>query len=130
MACAIAVYASWMVTGKLNYFTFVAMTSGASITHHEVYMQRCLQLASLGAGHVAPNPIVGAVLLHNDRIIGEGYHQKYGEAHAERNCIASVREEDEKWITESTLYVSLEPCAHFGKTPPCVDLIIEKKIHT
>jgi diaminohydroxyphosphoribosylaminopyrimidine deaminase / 5-amino-6-(5-phosphoribosylamino)uracil reductase len=91
-------------------------------------MHRCLELALKGAGHVAPNPMVGAVLVHDDRIIGEGFHQQYGEAHAEVNCIKSVKEEDKQLITSSTMYVSLEPCAHFGKTPPCSDLIIEKKI--
>jgi diaminohydroxyphosphoribosylaminopyrimidine deaminase/5-amino-6-(5-phosphoribosylamino)uracil reductase len=91
-------------------------------------MQRCLQLASLGAGWVAPNPMVGAVLVNADRIIGEGYHRKFGEAHAEVNCLDSVAEADRGLIAESTLYVSLEPCAHFGKTPPCADLIIKNKI--
>jgi diaminohydroxyphosphoribosylaminopyrimidine deaminase/5-amino-6-(5-phosphoribosylamino)uracil reductase len=103
-------------------------------------MHRCLELALLGAGHTAPNPMVGAVLVYEDpdagkdgaigegRIIGEGYHRQYGQAHAEVNCIAAVREEDRPLIAASTLYVSLEPCAHFGKTPPCADLIIEKKI--
>ncbi len=92
------------------------------------FMHRCIHLASLAAGHVAPNPMVGAVLVYEGRIIGEGYHQKYGEAHAEVNCIASVKKEDEPLIELSTMYVSLEPCAHFGKTPPCADLIIKKKI--
>lgn len=91
-------------------------------------MQRCLQLAAFGAGHVAPNPLVGAVLVYQDRIIGEGYHQQYGGPHAEVNCINSVVEADKKYISESTLYVSLEPCVHFGKTPPCADLIIKNKI--
>ena len=91
-------------------------------------MQRCLQLAAMGAGMVAPNPMVGAVLVYNDRIIGEGYHQKYGEAHAEVNCINSVIEADKEFITKSTMYVSLEPCVHFGKTPPCTNFIIENKI--
>lgn len=91
-------------------------------------MWRCLQLAKLGAGSVAPNPMVGAVLIHENRIIGEGYHQKYGEAHAEVNCINSVKESDRALIEKSTLYVSLEPCNHYGKTPPCTELIIEKKI--
>lgn len=98
------------------------------MTSDELYMQRCLELAKLGAGYVAPNPMVGAVLVFENRIIGEGYHQKYGEAHAEPNCIASVKEEDRSLIPQSTLFVSLEPCAHFGKTPPCADLIVEKKI--
>ena len=95
---------------------------------HELYMHRCIELAQLAAGNVAPNPMVGAVLVHQDIIIGEGYHRQYGEAHAEVNCIASVKEEDQHLIEQSTLYVSLEPCAHFGKTPPCADLIIENKI--
>jgi diaminohydroxyphosphoribosylaminopyrimidine deaminase / 5-amino-6-(5-phosphoribosylamino)uracil reductase len=89
-------------------------------------MHRCLELARLGAGHVAPNPMVGAVLVYGDRIIGEGYHRQYGKAHAEVNCIDSVKEPG--LIAESTLYVSLEPCAHFGKTPPCADLVIAKGI--
>ncbi len=91
-------------------------------------MHRCLELARLGSGYVAPNPMVGAVLVYNDRIIGEGYHQRYGEAHAEVNCIASVQEANRPLIPLSTLYVSLEPCAHFGKTPPCADLILQHKI--
>jgi len=91
-------------------------------------MRRCLELAKLGLGNVAPNPMVGAVLVYNDRVIGEGYHQQYGLAHAEVNCIDSVAEADKKLIPSSTLYVSLEPCAHFGKTPPCADLIIKQKI--
>lgn len=82
----------------------------------------------MGAGKVAPNPLVGAVLVYHDRIIGEGYHQKYGEAHAEVNCINNVAKADKALIQKSTLYVSLEPCAHFGKTPPCTDLIINYKI--
>lgn len=91
-------------------------------------MYRCLQLAALGAGRVAPNPMVGAVLVHNGLIIGEGYHQLYGQAHAEVNCLASVKPEDQPLITESVMYVSLEPCAHFGKTPPCADLLIRHRV--
>lgn len=91
-------------------------------------MQRCFQLARLAAGHVAPNPMVGAVLVYDDIIIGEGYHQVYGQAHAEVNCINSVHDADKTLINKSTLYVSLEPCAHFGKTPPCADLIIKHQI--
>jgi len=91
-------------------------------------MHRCLQLAKLGAGNVAPNPMVGAVLVYKDRIIGEGYHQQYGQPHAEVNCINSVKDEDRTLIAKSILYVSLEPCAHHGKTPPCADLIIANKI--
>lgn len=96
--------------------------------NHEQYMSRCLELALKGAGTVAPNPMVGAVLVYDDRIIGEGWHQQYGEAHAEVNCIASVKDEDQSLIASSVMYVSLEPCAHFGKTPPCADLIVKHKI--
>jgi diaminohydroxyphosphoribosylaminopyrimidine deaminase/5-amino-6-(5-phosphoribosylamino)uracil reductase len=98
------------------------------LNQHELYMHRCLQLAPLAGGDVAPNPVVGSVLVHNNRIIGEGYHMQYGKAHAEVNCMASVKEADLSLIPQSTLYVSLEPCAHFGKTPPCADLIIERGI--
>lgn len=94
----------------------------------EFYMQRCLQLAKLGAGNVAPNPMVGAVLVHEGRIIGEGYHQQYGHAHAEVNCVRSVKPEDQSLIPASTMYVSLEPCAHYGKTPPCAELIVAQRI--
>jgi diaminohydroxyphosphoribosylaminopyrimidine deaminase / 5-amino-6-(5-phosphoribosylamino)uracil reductase len=98
------------------------------LTNHTSYMQRCIAIAQLGAGNVAPNPLVGAVLVYEGNIIGEGYHQKYGEAHAEVNCINSVAEENVSLIAKSILYVSLEPCAHFGKTPPCVDLILKYNI--
>ena len=91
-------------------------------------MQRCLDLAVLGSGKVAPNPMVGAVLVYENKIIGEGFHQQYGQAHAEVNCINSVKKDDQHLIQKSTLYVSLEPCNHFGKTPPCSDLIISHKI--
>ena len=91
-------------------------------------MHRCLELAKLATGNVAPNPMVGAVLVHEEKIIGEGYHEKFGEPHAEVNCINSVKEEHKSLIEKSTLYVSLEPCTHFGKTPPCADLIIKNKI--
>ena len=100
-----------------------------TLTTGERYLHRCLQLAKLGAGNVAPNPMVGAVLVHNDCIIGEGYHQKYGEAHAEVHSIGQATQSGlTDTISQSTLYVSLEPCAHFGKTPPCADLIIKHKI--
>jgi diaminohydroxyphosphoribosylaminopyrimidine deaminase / 5-amino-6-(5-phosphoribosylamino)uracil reductase len=95
---------------------------------HSFYMQRCIDLAKKAAGYVAPNPMVGAVLVHNDKIIGEGYHQLYGHAHAEVNCITNAEKINEGLLPDSSLYVSLEPCAHFGKTPPCADLIINKKI--
>ena len=91
-------------------------------------MHRCLELAEKGSGYVAPNPLVGAILVHDEKIIGEGYHQQYGQPHAEVNCLNSVNEEDKTRIKESSLYVSLEPCAHFGKTPPCTDLIIAHQI--
>src|SRR5688572_15474429 len=91
-------------------------------------MYRCLQLAEQAAGYTAPNPMVGAVLVHGQRIIGEGYHKLYGQPHAEVNCVNSVAAADQHLMAESIMYVSLEPCAHFGKTPPCSDLIIEKKI--
>jgi diaminohydroxyphosphoribosylaminopyrimidine deaminase / 5-amino-6-(5-phosphoribosylamino)uracil reductase len=98
------------------------------LTIDEKYIYRCLQLARLGAAHTAPNPMVGAVLVYNRAVIGEGYHQVYGQAHAEVNCINSVTAANRALIEKSTLYVSLEPCAHFGKTPPCADLIIKHKI--
>ena len=92
----------------------------------EVFMARCLQLAACGRLHASPNPMVGAVVVHNGRIIGEGYHRKCGEAHAEVNAIAAVK--DKALLKESVLYVSLEPCSHYGKTPPCAELIIKHKI--
>src|SRR5438309_4049771 len=95
---------------------------------NEKYMQRCLHLAQLAEGNVAPNPMVGAVLVHEDVIIGEGYHKQFGQAHAEVNCIQSVAPERQHLLKESTMYVSLEPCSHFGKTPPCADRIIDHKI--
>ena len=98
---------------------------------HEIYMQRCLELAALGMGNVSPNPMVGAVVVHHDKVIGEGYHQKYGQAHAEVNAINDVIvnfTNAEELLKQSTIYVSLEPCAHYGKTPPCADLIIRHQI--
>lgn len=88
------------------------------------YMARALQLALRGAGHTRPNPMVGAVLVEDGRIIGEGWHKQYGGPHAEVNAFASATEDPEG----ATLYVSLEPCSHYGKTPPCADLIIRKKV--
>lgn len=93
------------------------------MTAEESYMYRCFQLARLGIGNVAPNPMVGCVIVSENKIIGEGYHQQFGQAHAEVNAIASV--EDKNALTHSTLYVNLEPCSHYGKTPPCADLIIK-----
>ncbi len=92
----------------------------------EFYMQRCLDLASNGLGHTYPNPLVGCVIVLNNKIIGEGWHHKAGEPHAEVNAINSV--EDPSKLSEATLYVNLEPCSHYGKTPPCCDLIIAKGI--
>jgi len=91
-------------------------------------MHRCLQLAKKGLGNVAPNPMVGAILVHKDVIIGEGYHQSFGSNHAEVNCIQSVASNNKHLIKDSTLYVSLEPCNHFGKTPPCTNFIIQHGI--
>lgn len=90
------------------------------------YMQRCIELAIMGSGNVSPNPMVGAVVVVDDEIIGEGYHIKYGESHAEVNAINSVK--DKSLFYKSTLYVNLEPCSHFGKTPPCADYIINQGI--
>lgn len=89
-------------------------------------MMRALELARLGMGQVAPNPMVGCVIVHDGLIIGEGYHRKYGEAHAEVNAVRAVKNRD--LLRESTMYVTLEPCSHFGKTPPCTDLIVEMQI--
>jgi diaminohydroxyphosphoribosylaminopyrimidine deaminase/5-amino-6-(5-phosphoribosylamino)uracil reductase len=96
------------------------------MTTDELIMQRCLQLAKMGAGFVSPNPMVGCVIVYDGKIIGEGYHQQYGQAHAEVNAIESVK--DKSILSKATLYVSLEPCAHYGKTPPCADLIIKHKL--
>lgn len=96
------------------------------MNEHELYMKRCLNLAVKGLGQVAPNPMVGCVIVHEGKIIGEGYHQKYGEAHAEVNAINAVA--NKELLKEATLYVNLEPCSHFGKTPPCADLIVNCKI--
>jgi diaminohydroxyphosphoribosylaminopyrimidine deaminase/5-amino-6-(5-phosphoribosylamino)uracil reductase len=110
-------------------FTRSETVTFAALHTHETYMQRCIELARKGAGSVAPNPMVGAVLLYNNEIIGEGWHQRYGEAHAEVNCVGqAVQNGQTGKLQKSTLYVSLEPCAHFGKTPPCSDLIIKHKI--
>ena len=92
----------------------------------EKFMQRALDLAVLGAGRVSPNPLVGCVIVYQQQIIGEGWHQMYGKAHAEVNAIDSVDRKD--LLPESTVYVSLEPCAHFGKTPPCADLLVKHRV--
>ncbi len=96
--------------------------------NEEIYMRRALQLAAGGEGRVAPNPMVGAVIVADDRIIGEGYHRTYGGPHAEVNAINSVKESDRHLLKESTIYVTLEPCSHYGKTPPCSKLIIDTGI--
>jgi len=97
-----------------------------ALENNEKYISRCLQLAATAENYVAPNPMVGAVLVCDEKIIGEGCHRFYGQAHAEQNAINAVK--DKKLLEKSTLYVSLEPCSHFGKTPPCANLIIEHKI--
>lgn len=89
----------------------------------EWYIQRCIDLALKGKGNVAPNPMVGAVIVLNDEIIGEGYHEQYGQAHAEVNAVNAVQ--NKALLKDATIYVSLEPCAHVGKTPPCADLIVQ-----
>lgn len=94
--------------------------------NHLLYMRRALELAELGRGYVSPNPMVGCVIVHEGIIIGEGWHKEYGGPHAEVNAILSVENQD--LLRESTVYVSLEPCAHWGKTPPCANLLAEKKV--
>ena len=99
------------------------------MSEDEKYMRRCLQLAANGRQTAKPNPMVGAVIVNAEgRIIGEGYHVRCGEGHAEVNAFASVRAEDEPLLSQATMYVSLEPCSHYGKTPPCADLIISKGV--
>lgn len=98
--------------------------------YSQIFMQRCLDLAALGLGKVSPNPMVGAVIVHDDKIIGEGYHKQYGQAHAEVNAVndALLKFDNAKELfQQSTIYVSLEPCAHYGKTPPCADLLIKHR---
>lgn len=96
------------------------------MTTHEFYMKRCIELAKNGLGTTYPNPLVGSVIVHEGKIIGEGWHKKAGEPHAEVNAVNSVK--DKSLLKEATIYVSLEPCSHFGKTPPCCDLIIANEI--
>lgn len=109
----------------INSITFVAMSD-------EIYMQRCLALAKMGMGSVSPNPMVGCVIIHEGKIIGEGFHQKFGEAHAEVNAINNVFSKYENealsLLKNATVYVNLEPCAHFGKTPPCADLLVKHQV--
>ena len=96
--------------------------------HHteEFFMQRALELASLGRGYVSPNPLVGCVIVCDGKIVGEGWHKRYGEAHAEVNAVDSVT--DKALLPKSTVYVNLEPCSHFGKTPPCADMLIREQV--
>ena len=96
------------------------------LINDQFFMQRALQLASLGQGNVAPNPMVGCVIVHDNKIIGEGFHQKYGQAHAEVNAVEAVK--DKTLLAQATVYVTLEPCSHFGKTPPCVDLLLKHQV--
>lgn len=105
---------------KVKIDTFVNMTN------HEIYINRCIQLAKNGLGTTYPNPLVGSVIVYEGKIIGEGWHKKTGEPHAEVNAINSVK--DKSLLSKATIYVSLEPCSHYGKTPPCSDLIIKYNI--
>jgi len=102
------------------------MTIFAAMTRDEFYMQRCLQLAKNASGHTFPNPLVGSVVVWQDRIIGEGWHQKAGEPHAEVRALNAVK--DKSLLSEATVYVNLEPCSHYGKTPPCADLLVSSGI--
>ena len=114
-ACSYSVFLQW-----LGHRTFAVM--------QEQYMQRALGLAQRGKGYTTPNPMVGAVLVHEGRVIGEGWHERYGEAHAEVNCLAHVADEDRPLIPQSTMYVTLEPCAHWGKTPPCANRLVQEGV--
>lgn len=108
----------------MNYFCIMEQR-----VTDEKYMRRCIQLALNGRQNAKPNPMVGAVIVSRDgRIIGEGYHVRCGQGHAEVNAFASVKPEDEALLHEATLYVSLEPCSHYGRTPPCADLIVSKRV--
>ncbi|MFN4315790.1 MAG: bifunctional diaminohydroxyphosphoribosylaminopyrimidine deaminase/5-amino-6-(5-phosphoribosylamino)uracil reductase RibD [Chitinophagaceae bacterium] len=123
-------------SGKLNSFTFAAKMAqtdqiGNAIMPRgqaAVFMQHAIELAGRGAGTVAPNPMVGAVLVANGRIIGQGFHQQFGGPHAEIVCLDSVKAEDRLLIPQADMFVTLEPCSHFGKTAPCADRIIREKI--
>jgi len=115
-----------------NKVYFENPLTGDPLTQQEIdemFMRRCLQLAKNGRQNAKPNPMVGAVIVSADgRIIGEGYHVRCGEGHAEVNAFASVKPEDEHLLHDATIYVSLEPCSHYGKTPPCADLVIKKGV--
>ena len=107
----------------VNGITFALCKMGKSA---EIFMQRALDLARLGLGNVSPNPMVGCVIVHDNKIIGEGFHQMYGGPHAEVNAVDSVL--DKALLKRSSVYVTLEPCAHFGKTPPCANLLVEQQV--
>ena len=117
-------YSNYSNSLKINYFCIMEQRET-----DERYMRRCLQLASNGRQNAKPNPMVGAVIVSREgRVIGEGFHVRCGEGHAEVNAFASVKPEDEALLAEATMYVSLEPCAHYGRTPPCADLIVRKGV--
>lgn len=97
-------------------------------TGHEIYIRRCFDLAARGLGAVSPNPLVGCVIVAQDKVIGEGWHERYGGAHAEVNALAAVKDIDRHLLPTATVYVSLEPCCHYGKTPPCTELLIKNKV--
>lgn len=118
MDCFITIFATLDTKLKNSYF--------CTVNIHEKYIKRCIELAQNGFGTTYPNPMVGSVIVYEDRIIGEGWHKKAGEPHAEVNAVRSVK--DKSLLKKATIYVSLEPCSHFGKTPPCCDLIIANEI--
>ena len=115
-----------------NKVSFLDPKTGEPLSQQEIdemFMRRCLQLAKNGRQNAKPNPMVGAVIVSSEgRIIGEGYHVRCGEGHAEVNAFASVKPEDEHLLKDATIYVSLEPCSHYGKTPPCADLVVRKGV--
>ena len=125
-----------MIKIRINYvrdtlsegFVTLKCKERKNMKTEEKYMRRALQLARLGEGLVSPNPMVGAVIVARDTIIGEGYHHRYGGPHAEVCAIRSVSDADRHLLAESTIYVTLEPCSHYGKTPPCAKLIIDTGI--
>jgi len=125
----VTLYLSYVFTvyGFSNYL--INFTNCKSQIINQIsHIKRCFELAQRAKGNTAPNPLVGAVLVCNEQIIGEGWHQHYGSAHAEVNCLASVKEADKHLICESTMYVNLEPCAHYGMTPPCANRLVQEKV--
>jgi diaminohydroxyphosphoribosylaminopyrimidine deaminase/5-amino-6-(5-phosphoribosylamino)uracil reductase len=123
---AICWLSSFLISLITMPFILKVMSYFCEVNIHQKYIKRCIQLAKNGLGTTYPNPMVGSVIVYNDQIIGEGWHRKSGEPHAEVNAINSVK--DKSLLAKATIYVSLEPCSHFGKTPPCCDLIIKHKI--